>query len=316
MRTGNIGQDRCFSWGRVAALLCIALGGCSSETAQTGCDYESTYEAIQAQVFDGKGCTNQACHGSADNPAGALDLRDGHSLDNLVRVEGLSAAMSLVFPGDQERSLLYHKLAAKTHDSDLPAGIGGAPMPYGDQLPALTEDELELVQIWIRGGALGDTVMKGTEELMGCEEPVAADPNKIAPLAPPSTDVGVQFYSGGWRLAAEAEDEVCYATYYDFSDIIPDEAKIPCPSNWGEGRECFSYGRDELAQDAQSHHSIINIFTRVFSLLLSVAFCFLSFFFSFLHRVFSFIFSFLHSAFSFRLCFFCFSITATLKCQH
>ncbi|MEM7436067.1 MAG: hypothetical protein AAF436_13000, partial [Myxococcota bacterium] len=57
-------------------------------------------------------------------------------------------------------------------------------------------------------------------------------------------------------------DEVCYATYYDFSGVVPEDARIPCPPNWGVDRDCFSYGRDELAQDAQSHHSIINIFTR------------------------------------------------------
>jgi hypothetical protein len=169
--------------------------------------------------------------------------------------------MDLVDPGDHERSLLYLKLAAKTLEESLPEGVTGDPMPFGEQLPALTEDELEVLKIWIRGGAGGDTVMKGTEGLLGCTHPVAVDPNKIDPLPALAPNEGVQFYSGAWALGAESEDEVCYATYYDFSDRIPDSARIPCPANWGADRECFTYGTSELAQDAQSHHSVITAYT-------------------------------------------------------
>ena len=195
---------KCFNVGVLATcVLCVAsVLGCGSG-ASNGCDFDSTFEAIQSQVFDAKGCTSAACHGTGDDPAGGLDLREGFALESLIHVDGASGDMPLVMPGDHDTSLLYLKLAAKTFGTDLPAGIAGDPMPFGEQLPALTEGELEALKIWIRGGATGDTVMKGTEDLLGCSEPVEPDPNKIQPLVAPDRSEGLQFYSGGWDLAAD-----------------------------------------------------------------------------------------------------------------
>jgi hypothetical protein len=65
-----------------------------------------------------------------------------------------------------------------------------------------------------------------------------------------------------WPLAAESEDEVCYVVYYDYSDRIPDEARIPCPDEYGGfERECFTYKSLLLAQDPQSHHSVVESYT-------------------------------------------------------
>ena len=257
--------------------LALALGGCGSGSdadppgacdgtdcggdAGTDC-FGSTFEAIQSQIFDARGCTNAACHGKEDDPAGGLDLRAAVAFDNLVRVDGASGPFKLVFPGDEDRSLLYLKLAAKTAELDLQSrGISGDPMPFGETLVPVSQDELDALEAWIRGGAQADSIVKGTEDLLGCDGNIIPDPNKIAPLTAPPPLEGVQFYSGAWPLSAEAEDEVCFVTYYDFSDAIPLSATLDCPAEWGEGRKCFSYGRDELAQDAQSHHSIINVYT-------------------------------------------------------
>lgn len=236
--------------------------GADCETPIDGSCFGSTFEAIQSQVFDARGCTNAACHGKADDPAGGLDLRSEVAFENLVRVDGLSGPFDLVFPGDERRSLLYLKLAAKTAALDLQGmGIAGDPMPFGETLDPVSEEELAALRAWIRGGAQADSVVKGTEELLGCDVTPLADPNKIAPLTEPPPLEGLQFYSGAWHLGSEAEDEVCFVTYYDFSDRVPLSATLDCPAEWGEGRKCFSYGADELAQDAQSHHSIINIYT-------------------------------------------------------
>ena len=248
--------------------LATVVSGCGSSepgleaSLSAECEIESSFDAIQHRIFDAKGCASAACHGNPERPSGGLDLREGYALQSLVRRPGSSADMDLVFPGDEDRSLLYVKLAAKTRGTSLPDGVSGNVMPFGDELPALTEEELVGLRAWIRSGASGDGVVKGTESFFSCLDTFEADPNKIDPLRPPDPSVGVQFYSGGWFLPAESEDEVCYATYYDFRDVVPQDARIPCPPNWGQGRECFTYGRDELAQDAQSHHSIINIFTR------------------------------------------------------
>ena len=239
-----------------ASLLLIGCGsdGSSEGSAPKGCDYASTYDAIQATIFEAKGCTASACHG--DTMIGGLDLRAGASFDALVRQPSvIDSSIDRVFPGDQDRSLLYLKLAAATHGEEL-AGLG-QPMPINAE--PLDEDQLEAMRLWIRGGAPEDGIVGNTLELLGCEGNFDPDPNKINPLPAPAVDEGVQLYAGGWALDAEAEDEVCFATYYDFSEQIPAELQFDCPE-LGEGRKCFAFRRNELAQDGQSHHSIIDAY--------------------------------------------------------
>ena len=241
-----------------SALAALVLSACGSDSSERSglkdCNYASTYDAIQATVFEAKGCTASACHGDA--MLGGLDLRSGASFDALVRQSSSQFPMERVFPGDQERSLLYLKLAAGTEGTDL-ADLGQA-MPVG--VEPLSADQLEAMRLWIRAGAPSDSVVGGTLELLGCEGTFDADPNKINPLPPPAADEGVQFYAGGWALDGEAEDEVCFATYYDFSEQVPPEYQVDC-DEFGEGRKCFAFGRNELAQDSQSHHSIIRVYT-------------------------------------------------------
>ena len=133
----------------------------------------------------------------------------------------------------------------------------GQPMPINAE--PLSEDQLEAMRLWIRGGAEEDGIVGNTLELLGCEGNFDPDPNKINPLPAPATDEGVQLYAGGWALDAEAEDEVCFATYYDFSEQVPPEFQVDCPE-LGEGRKCFAFRKNELAQDGQSHHSIIDAY--------------------------------------------------------
>ena len=241
----------------LSALFLASCGtsGSGETTAPKDCNYASTYDAIQATVFEAKGCTTSACHG--DDMQGGLDLRPEASFDALIHQPStVESLLKRVLPGDQDLSLLYKKLEAATEGSDL--GSLGQGMPVNGE--ALSDDQLEAMRLWIRGGAPEDSIVGGTLELLGCEGTFEPDPNKIQPLPEPDADVGVQFYAGGWDLGAEAEDEVCFATYYDFSDQVPAEYQVDCPE-LGEGRKCFAFRRNELAQDSQSHHSIINIYT-------------------------------------------------------
>jgi hypothetical protein len=241
----------------VSALLLAACGGSDSSgsTALKACNYVNTYDAIQATVFEANGCTQSTCHGDA--MLGGLDLRAGASFDALVRQpSAVDPSIERVFPGDQGLSLLYHKLAAAIDGSDL--GNRGQPMPIG--LDPISTDQLAAIRSWIRAGAPSDSIVAGTLELLGCEGTFDPDPNKINPLPAPAPGEGVQFYAGGWGLDGEAEDEVCFATYYDFTEQVPEEYQVDC-DQFGEGRKCFAFRRNELAQDGQSHHSIINIYT-------------------------------------------------------
>ncbi|MFZ1865258.1 MAG: hypothetical protein WAU39_13620 [Polyangiales bacterium] len=238
----------------------LLLVGCGSDSTGTGngpkgCNFASTYEAIQQTVFEAKGCTASACHGQA--ASGGLDLRADSSFDALIRQPStVDPTIERVFPGDQDRSLLYRKLAAATDGTNL--GPLGQPMPLN--LDPLTADQLQGIQLWIRAGASPDAIVGGTLEALGCEGSFDSDPNKIDPLPPPAPGEGVQFYAGGWALDAESENEVCFASYYDFTDQVPAEYQIDC-DEFGTGRKCFAFRRNELAQDGQSHHSIIGVFT-------------------------------------------------------
>ena len=70
-------------------VLGLVLGGCSSEEsppgpATSGCPtFDSAFEAIQSTIFERRGCTAAACHGSA--AAGELDLRADVAWSNLVK---------------------------------------------------------------------------------------------------------------------------------------------------------------------------------------------------------------------------------------
>lgn len=234
--------------------------------ACSGTSFPSTWAAIQQKVFTEGGCNQALCHGGVF-PAGGLDLSTANAYANLVNVPGtLSPTLDRIEPGDQDLSFLYLKLATATIGAPQydPAVLPGSPMPAGG-LPALSTDRLEALRLWIRAGASDTGSVEGTGDLLGgCLPPPT--PSKIPPLDPPAPADGVQFYSGGWALPAQSEHEVCYATYYDVSSVVPPSAVVPCPSFMSGplSSDCFRYEGGTLAQDPQSHHSIIHMYTGIY----------------------------------------------------
>ncbi len=241
----------------LGAALALGTVGCSGEGAPAGASdacFESTFAAIQETVFEAKGCTQSVCHGAAAE--GGLDLRADVSHRQLVYARStIDEGLHRVNPGEPETSVLYRKLQAKVDGTDL--GPLGQAMPLNAD--PLTDDQLEAIRLWIRNGATSDQVMAKAMGLLGCEGSFEAAPNKIEPLPPPEPGTGVQFYSGGWNLPAESEDEVCFVTYYDFTELVPAEAITGCPQ-FGP-QDCFAFEDVELAQDGQSHHSIVDAYT-------------------------------------------------------
>ncbi len=242
----------------LAATAALFVTACGSNPSSGGtaekCDADSTFGQVQQQIFDAQGCTASTCHGDAKQ--GGLDLRPGNAYASLINVPATSGGIVRVFPGEQDLSALYQKVAAKTEGFDLSSvGISGGAMPTGDGV--LSEDDLSLLREWIRGGAPETGVVAGSEQYASCELDGDVVPNKIQPIPAPATDEGVQFYSGGWTVPAEGEGEVCFVTYYDYSDTIPMDFVVPCSSEYGgDAYDCFVYKNILLAQDGQSHHSI------------------------------------------------------------
>jgi hypothetical protein len=219
---------------------------------------DSTWKAVQRSIFVGRGCSEATCHTGTDK-AGGLDLSPDVAYDNLIFKDAeasLAKPLYRVHPGEQALSLLYLKLSASTEGTALPAGAG-APMPTGKT--PLSEDELTGIKLWIRAGAPQTGVVEGTQDLLGCDLPTDADPNRTARPPVPAADEGFQHAAGTWTVNAHSEDEVCFATYYDLSDSAPDWARFPCLQQ--PDSTCVGFKSRQLSQDAQSHHSIITVYT-------------------------------------------------------
>jgi hypothetical protein len=212
--------------------------------------FDSTFKAIQKVVFEKRSCTNVLCHGNINMPAGMLDLSPDVAYDNLVEAHSSEVDLSRVKPGDTAGSYLFSKLAAATDPSQVPPGfqITGAPMPNG--LPPLTADELKAVRLWIYAGAPKDGTVPETDTLLNACLPTPA-PILIKPLDPPAAGEGIQLTMPEWHLEAHSEHEICFATYYDITDQVPEEYRDPSGT-------LFRFDANELRQDPQSHHLILN----------------------------------------------------------
>ena len=204
-----------------------------------GPGFDGTFHAIQEIVFDGYGCTEAACHGSAG--AGGLSLLADVAHRNLVGAEA-SLGGRRVRAGSTRDSLLWMKLAAATQPDRYT--VAGSAMPVG-RAP-VTEDLLELLRLWIFAGAPEFGTVDGTQRFIdGClPDPAPLD---IAPLEPPPAGEGIQFVMPPFPIAPGAEVEVCFAAYYDFRDQVPADAL-------DETGEFLRWGVIEAGQDPQSHH--------------------------------------------------------------
>ena len=217
----------------------------SGETPPTECakTYDGTFDAIQDVIFERHGCTAEACHGASS--AGSLNLERGTAYDQLVEVQAAGFAMPRINPGDEDRSYLWRKVAAKTAPGSVE--IGGSPMPIGDT--ALGQDELELLRVWIKNGAPETGTVLEAEGLLEACFP-EAEPVTIQPLAAPAPDEGLQIVMPPFLLPASSEREVCIAQYYDLTDQVPAEFL-------NEAGTHFRAETAELRQDPQSHHLVL-----------------------------------------------------------
>jgi hypothetical protein len=270
-------MDRIYTrrWRRISsALALLALVGCSTSenppeksaadagsaqdaqpTASNGpCgvgSFESTFAAIQKVIFEGYGCTEQLCHGS--KVSGGLDLRPESAYQNLLDVKATGSMLKRVMPGEPGESYLFNKLRAATEPGSVE--IAGTPMPSGST--PISAKHLEALRLWIESGAprtgsIGDPVTGGSKtvaDLLGSCLP-AVTPIEISPLEKPADDEGVQFVMPPFVLESQREVEVCFAQYYDFSDVVP-------PEHQDTARGVFFVNGMRVRQDPHSHHLVL-----------------------------------------------------------
>lgn len=243
------------------------MNGCSNQCEGSQCDsddYASTYEAVQTLLFDSQAyqCSNAVCHGS-DNPSGGLDLRAGNSWAALINVPSqIDPDTMRVLPAEQDWSMLYNKLAAKTFGEPT---VPGSSMP--PNASTVTSEHMELLKLWIRGGAPATGVVAGTAELLEACLPDPS-PNEIPRPDPPAEGEGVQFRMPQYALGAQSETENCNVSYYDITDIVPDQYLIDCTGEFpgtndhgAKAGKCLAQGYQYFTQDPQSHHAIINLYS-------------------------------------------------------
>jgi hypothetical protein len=281
--TLRLGDARfCAVFANVSTKKGKVVGKGSPAPATCPCEtYDTTFEAIQAVIFERNGCTQEACHGAAAQ--GGLKLTADVAYDNLVNVLSPLAGAKRVQPGSPKDSFLYRKLATSTLGPEAAKlatvaidGDEGSPMPSG--LPPISKEELEALRLWIQYGAQRDVSTPGTQDLLdSCLPPPS--PPQIEPPAAPDPSVGVQLQAPPWTVAPKntregynGENEVCYPTYYNLrplveSGVIPEDIVGPCSDFMGgPAKQCIHYKRQELTQDPNSHHSIIHIYTGAYNL--------------------------------------------------
>jgi len=208
--------------------------------------FPSTFAAIQKVIFEKRGCTDAVCHGAARS--GELDLSPDAAYNSLVNQPSKTVpGWFRVFPGQRDRSLLFLNLAAKTLPDQFTAPLRAMPL----NLPGILSNELEALRKWIESGAPRDGTVAGTDELLNaCLPP--AEPIQIDPLPPPPPDKGVQIHMPRWIVNAHSEHEVCYASYYDLTDQVPEEYRGP--------NGTVRFKKTEIRQDPLSHHLIVNLY--------------------------------------------------------
>lgn len=241
-------------------ILLFASIGCNEEVTppvvevEVDCsdkpDYTTTFAAIQGNILEPYNCTNSVCHGATPF-SGNLDLTTENSYASLVGAPSSSSELKRVEPGNHDLSLLYQKLEA----GSMPAGGN----------PQLSPAHLAAIYLWIEDGAPQDTVVAGTEPILGpCTADVA--PVEFSSLEPPAAGTGIQLQSSSWELSAQSEKEVCVATFYDFTttDLVPANEQIDCPEGISENNpsgKCFRFNKLAINGGPMSHHEISYLYT-------------------------------------------------------
>ncbi|HVM97310.1 MAG TPA: hypothetical protein VMT89_13030, partial [Candidatus Acidoferrales bacterium] len=205
--------------------------------------FDSTFALIQKAIFENHSCNADVCHGSAKS--GGLDLRPDAAYDNLIDVEAMTVAgFRRVIPGDKDDSLLFVNLAAKAEPDMWKAPLRAMPL---DPLPGLSHDELEAVRLWIEKGAPRTGVVDGTGALLNaCLPP--PEPITITPLPAPPAGTGIQLQMPPWTLNAHSEREICFASYYDVTEHVPEHLR--------RDDGTFRYKLQETRQAPLSHHMV------------------------------------------------------------
>ena len=190
-------------------------------------NFPSTFAAIQKVIFENRGCTNPVCHGAAPDLVvnGGLDLRPDVAYDSLVSEPAQTVpGWFRVFPGQRDRSLLFQNVAAKTFPDEFDAPLRAMPL---DPLPAPLDQRAG-------GAAQVDRDRRARATRRSPARPSCSTPacrrrsrSRSSRCRRRQPSEGVQLHMPRWVLEPQSEHEVCYTTYYDITDQVPEQFRGP-----------------------------------------------------------------------------------------
>ena len=187
-------------------------------------NFPSTFAAIQKVIFESRGCTSAACHDAS--ASGGLDLSAGRRLRQPRRQAGRRPcrAGSRVLVGregpqpavPQRRGQDRCPTTSRRRCARCRSASCRRSRPTSSRRCAGGS----------RSGAPRDGDVAGTADLLdACLPP--PKPIEIDPLPPPAAGEGVQLHMPRWIVKTKSESEVCYASYYDFTDQVPEQFRGP-----------------------------------------------------------------------------------------
>jgi hypothetical protein len=161
----------------LSPVLCCTLAACGSGDGFVGSGgvvgpLEPNFNSIQANVFD-QYCVH--CHAGANAPA-QLRLDAANSYANLVGVPSRETGTLRVAPGNANNSYIIQKLEGT-------ASVGER-MPAG--LPALPQEDINVIRQWIGAGALPVSASKAPVRVTS----LSPEPSSMEDAMPRSIIVG------------------------------------------------------------------------------------------------------------------------------
>ena len=211
--------------------------------------FASTFAASRRSSSSKHGCTEQVCHGSAANRA-ASTCRPTSPTRTCFEVPSTASTLERVEPGDKRRSFLWLKLAAATDPRFRarrdPRGADAERAAAAQRRRARAGAALDL-----RRRARRPARCAGTEHAARRLPAAGRADHHRAARPPPAPGEGVQFVMPPWQLPANSEHEICFATYYDITDQVPEEFQDPSGQFFRFARHRAASGSAEPSPDPE-----------------------------------------------------------------
>jgi hypothetical protein len=234
---------RKFLSGVLAVIILLSLTLESCDEHEDVNKVQSSFDLIQHKILN-VSCAIGGCHLSESDLSfkeHMLVLQEGLSYENLierdpVNEEALHHGLKLVKPGDDEQSLLLHKLHCHKdhhHEHDF-----GNLMPMGRE--PLSAGQIEFITRWIQEGASHDAIISADTNLLNDNIPDCEE-EEFMPLEPPVAGEGFQVKVEPFIIPSQFEREI-----FVYKEVGNEEP--------------IYVNRIQMKMRKNSHHFLINTF--------------------------------------------------------